>query len=311
MTGTLQRKVLSTATALAVAAGAVVLFRLGVQRLVLGSGDRTADFAVAPLTLVPAPREFDLGRLIPAALDFYVAGSSFSERGEELAMPAALAEEISRNEAEAAGWKPLALPSLRTLAVDALVGRLWRRPDGTFVLRRIRPVTAATSRRTDWVLPLGGLPPSGESMPAAERPAAAAPAVPAEPTGNPYALLAESLARGGGAWRSQLPGVLNDVLVGELFLSRCIRRGCGAAFYATTLVPGTPQAAQERFRAAAGRAGWSFDASGLRAERGNLSVATLFQPFGATATSCTYRFADDENLTKNELTRKEEDGNEE
>ena len=105
MTRTLQRKVLSTATALAVAAGAVVLFRLGVQRLVLGSGDRAADFAVAPLALVPAPREFDLGRLIPAALDFYVAGLSFSERGEELAMPAALAEEISRNEAEAAGWK--------------------------------------------------------------------------------------------------------------------------------------------------------------------------------------------------------------
>lgn len=225
-------------------------------------------------------------------------------------MPAALAEEISRNEAEAAGWKPLALPSLRTLAVDALVGRLWRRPDGAFVLRRIRPVTAATSRRTDWVLPLGDLPEPGGPLPAAEPPSVAAPAV-AAGAAEPYALLAESLARGGGAWRRLLPSVLKDVLVGELFLSRCIRRGGGAAFYATTLVPGAPQAAQERFRAAAGRAGWTFDASGLRAERGNLSAATLFQPFGATATSCTYRFADDENLTKNELTRKEEDGNEE
>lgn len=274
------RKCAVTAVALAVTAGAVLLLRFAVQRAVLGGrSGGTGGFAAAPMPLVPAPKTYDLAKLVPDELRMYMGGLSVDETSRAVPMPVDLAERVSDEWSVAAGWEAVDIPT----APQALGGRfgekVWKRPDGAFVFRRIEPLDAASSRVQEYVVP----------VPAAQK------AVPEDG----HAIILSTVSATGSLARLRLPPVIADVAVGGLFMSFLIARGNGTAFQMVTMLADTPERAAKRFREAAGRAGWAIDPSGAMAAKANLTAFVTFQPFGETATCCTYRFADDENLERN------------
>lgn len=275
------RKCAVTAAALAVTAGTVLLLRFAVRSAVLGGVfDGDAGYMAAPIPLEPAPKAYDLAKLVPDEFRMYTGGVSVDESSRTMSMPVDLAERISDEQSVAAGWEAVNIPMARLVLSGRFGEKVWKRPDGAFVFRRVEPVDATSSRVQEYVVPI---------------PLASQRAVPADG----HAIVLGAVSATGALARLRLPQVISDVTVGGLFMAFRIARGNGTAFQMVTMLAGTPENAARRFREAAIRAGWRIDPSGAMAAKANLSVFVTFQPFGETATCCTYRFADDENLERN------------
>lgn len=286
------RKCVVTAVALAVTVGTVLLLRFAVQRAVLGGAfDGDAGFAAEPMPLVAAPKAYDLAELLPDEFRMYMGGVSVDEGSREMPMPVDLAERVTDEQSVAAGWEFVNVPMARLALAGRFGDKVWRRPDGALVLRRITPVDATRSSVQEYVVPI----PSAQ------------PSVPADG----HAIILSSVSATGALARLRLPQVIADITVGGLFTAFRIARGNGTAFQMVTMLAGTPENAARRFREAANHAGWRIDSSGAMAAKANLSVFVTFQPFGETATCCTYRFADDENLERNMTTEGRTNENEE
>ena len=288
------QKTLRVLAALAIVAGGVWLLRFAARDLLRPVPPPRAESPEAQVS-VPAEKALDLAKEVPQTL-WTTFGGLTPERSEEtLPMPVAQARAEVAARLAAKGWKPLSgeLP-LDQAHLLALAGdEVYATPDNGFAQVSVtEDVTTGGSRVRTFLLRTEG----------AER---VDPEVAIQADG--LTLLARSAARLRPERR--LPRWMGALCQGHALTTRLVQRRGGAAFYLTTLTPGTPEAALARVGDAAATVGWRREPSPVD------TLRAVGAPTGGTATfiyrnvacnvratpgprtgesSLVYRFTDDE-----------------
>ena len=276
------KKTLATAAALAAVCGVVAAMRWGVRLIVfssgLGGGGSSAAPAAEP-SYCPAPREYALARLVPEDLRRNAGGLFVRSDETILQMPCEQAVEVSRAEAEAAGWSPFGLPLAMEAAETTASSTLYVRPDRVLVSRTFTSRSDGTTRREDLVMPFGDLAGASHDL-----------------------TMEEIIALRGDRIGPRLPDVLRDVLPGRAFYTQFTPHADGASFIVVTLSPhGSGMVRREVVQKLRAR-GWTRDEQNAPDvwRRGNLSAIydVCECGDGMMGTLTSVRFADAEVLNK-------------
>ena len=274
------KKTLVTAASLAAVCGVVVAMRLGVRAFVASSGLVSGSGAapVAEPSYADAPREYDLASLVPESLRINAGGIAVRKDVQILRMPYEQAVETGEAEAEAAGWEPFTLPLTMQFAHEMRGGAVYIRPDRTIVCRSHDPRRDGTTRREDFLIPLGDIAEIRRDL-----------------------TLDEIVALRGDLVAQQLPALLRDVIPGRLFYTQLTPHRAGAGFLVLALSTFDPGAvrleAVKRMRAN----GWTRDEANAPGvwRRGNLTAVYDVRDRGdGLGTFAIVRFADDDVIIK-------------
>lgn len=261
---------------LSAAVGCVWLMRRGARAVVdrFGIGGQ-ADYADALPDRRPAPRTYDLAKLVPPKLEFNIAGMELHSIGTTLDRPLELAIAQDEQLAAARGWERIEMPLAYALAREINGEHLYRTQNGDVKRWTYYEIAGNRTRREELTIPAVSCPilrddDSFESI-----------------VGARSRELCEAL-----------PGVVREVMVGEVFHTRVLRRGDGTALHLATLNAFGAAVARGQVAAAFARAGWTLERNGeLVYRRGNLmGFANTVPRDDGTGTLVLYRFSDDEAL---------------
>jgi hypothetical protein len=275
------KKTLVTAAALATVCGVVAAMRWGVRAAVASAGlvaGGSSASSVAEPDCAPAPRQYRLAALVPEDLRINAGGIAVKTDVQILRMPREQAEEIGAAEAEAAGWEPFTLPLTMEFANALRGGTVYMRPDRTLVCRSFAALKDGTTRREDFIIPLGDLAEIRRDL-----------------------TLDEIVARRGDLVAQQLPSVLRDVLPGRVFYTQFTPHSDGAGLLVIALSSFAEgmvrREAAQKLRAN----GWTRDEQNAPGvwRRGNLTALYDVRDRGdGLGTFVTVRFADDDVIIK-------------
>ena len=125
-----------------------------------------AESTVRPLEVAvePADKVHDLAALVPKELEVNIAGLSVRRRAERMHMPYALAVDMAEQKALSAGWERLDDENALELKNLSGMERVYKTPEGSIVLREIRPVVGDDSLMEDFVVPAELVPSEGETV---------------------------------------------------------------------------------------------------------------------------------------------------
>ena len=272
------RKALFTVVALAAVCGLVLAMRRGAQFLVVSSGIGEDDgLPAATPSFAPAPREYDLDRLVPEELRHNAGGLVMQRKVELMRMPYDQALEVSRAQAEAAGWEVIEPPLVTAFARIFVGGVLYVRPDRVFVSRTHIAQKNGATRREDLLIPIGDLDVAGRDV-----------------------TLDEILALRGDLFAQRLPPVIRDVLPGRLFYTQFTPHRAGSGFLVVVSAAADVfQARAELLRRLAAH-GWTRDDAGAPGtwRRSNLTVSydVCARDDAPGSSFVSLRFADDDAL---------------
>lgn len=275
-----------TVVALSATVGVVGLMRVAARRLAGGfAAEATYRAETAIPDRAPAPKAYDLARLVPADLGLNVGGMAAQSTVTTMPMPLEQAIQTSANEARACGWKALDLPLAYTFATLNDFGGLYLTTDRRIVRRTHVPLAGGGTRREDFVLPAGARLSLDRAMSFEE-----------------IAGLADEqvLAR--------LPDVLRAVQVARPLYTQLSVRASGATFLVVGLSSWEETDVRHQLAATYARAGWTRHADLPGAwVRANLSATWDVAPRTVGVGSVvTVRYADDEIL----VNRKENEDDE-
>lgn len=261
---------------LAVAVGGVWLMRRGARFVVdrFGIGGQ-ADYADAIPDRRPAAKTYDLARLLPERLEFNIAGLELHSIGTTLDRPLELSIAQDEQLAAARGWERIEMPLAYALAKEINGEHLYRTPNGDVKRWTYYEIAGHRTRREELTIPAASCPnlrgdESFEAVAGAQ---------------------AQEL-------RTALPGVLRDVVVGDIFHTRVLRRGTGTALHLAVLNGLDAVVTRGQVASAFARAGWTLERQGeLVYRRDNLmGFANTLPREDGTGTLVIYRFSDDEAL---------------
>lgn len=283
----MRRRLIRTLVSLAVVVGAVAAFRWTIRTALTREHAASSAVSSPEMPYVPAPRTLLLANIVPQELHVNVVGVELARRSELLHTPYSLAVDIADGMAESAGWERMDDEEALTLRNLSGMNRLYRRPDGTFVLRSLHPLEGDETQMDDLEIP--------ESF-------AQGTTLPTRP---------EDRARSSAMQvRAQLPEALREVVVGSPLITELVGRGGGATFIVRTIADVPPSVAHADIMDAARRTGWrdSRPASALghpemfplHYEKQNLAFDFDINPLPEGGCSVNYRFTDDEVLIPNE-----------
>ena len=261
---------------LAAAVGCVWLMRRGARAVVdrFGIGGQ-ADYADVLPDRRPAEKVYDLAKLVPEKLEFNIAGMELHAIGTTLDRPLDLAIAQDEQLAAARGWELLEVPLVYQFAQLVRGEHLYRTQNGDVKRLTYYEIAGNRTRREELTIPAVSCPilRGDESFEAI------------------VGARSQEL-------RTALPGVLREAVVGELFHTRVMRRGEGAALHLAVLNAFDAAVTRGQVAAAFARSGWTLERKGeLVYRRGNLMgfANTLPREDGA-GTLVLYRFSDDEAL---------------
>ena len=276
-----------TLVSLAVVVGAVLAARWTIRTALTREYAARGEMSEPEMPYVPAPQTLSLARLVPEELRVNVAGVRLTRTSERLHTPYSLAVDIADGMAESAGWERMDDEQALTLRNLSGMNRLYRRPDGTFVLRSLHPLEGDETMMDDLVIPDDFA--QGSSVPT--RPE-------------------ERARRSAMHVRQLLPEPLRDVVVGSPVITELVERTGGASFLVRTVADVAPSVAHADIMAAARRTGWRDSrppqAHGhpetfpLHYEKQNLAFDFDIKPRPEGGCELNYRFTDDETLILNE-----------
>lgn len=241
-----------------------------------------AESVVRPVEIAvePAAKVHDLAALVPKELEVNIAGLSVRRRAERMHMPYSLAVDMADQKALSAGWERLDDENALTIQNISGMERVYRTPEGSIVLREVRPIVGDDSLMEDFVIPAELVPSEGETV-------------------TPD-ILARRSAR---HVRDQMPGVLRDVVVGSPLLTELVERGEGAAFIVHCVADMSAKAAAKAVEDAARKHGWTeaqFPNAPDGAPKASWTKENLTMHFetvqrpGGFECDVDYRFTDDE-----------------
>lgn len=148
------RRIGVTVAALAVTVGVVWLMQYGAKRLVEGgSVESSSESRPAVPDRVPAPRQYDLAKLVPPALKANLGGMELASITKRMPMPLELAMKQSEAEARSAGWEEMSMPLAHRLATLVRFNAVYVTPDRRIVSRSFVPLVGSETMREDLVLP--------------------------------------------------------------------------------------------------------------------------------------------------------------
>ena len=266
----MRKKIGRTALALAVTVCAVLLMRWTIGAAVTHVVQGTSDGGVPTASLVPAPREYDLAKLIPEELRTNVAGLAVRRRRERLHMAYSLAVKVMEERANAAGWERLDDENALTIGNLSGMSRTYRTPTGAIIQRELRPIKGDDVLFEDFEIPVDLIPaPSEQTTP-------------------------DELARRAAALvKDLMPCVVREVMVGSPMLTLLIERGAGAAFIVRSVANEGAAEVERRIKDAARSAHWR-PAEGGGFVKSNLTFNFEAVPRETGGCDVNYRFSDDE-----------------
>lgn len=229
----MRERLLRTIVSVLVAVGAVLAARWTIRTAVTRAYRPARAAGAAEIPVVAAPRVHSLAAEVPPELRVNIAGLAVRRRAERLRMPYSLAVDLAEEKAASAGWERL--DDANALTIQNLSGmeRVYKTPEGSIVLREIRPVVGDDSVMEDFVVP-------AEMIPAADE----------QTTPD---VLARRSAR---HVKDRMPDVLRDVVAGSPLMTELIERGDGAAFLVHCVAETPADDTRRAIEAAARKAGW-------------------------------------------------------
>lgn len=285
----LQRTILS----LAVVIGAVFAARWTIRAAMARAYRPESAAGEVEMPFVPAPRIWSLAELVPEELHGNLAGLAVRQRAKRLGMPYALAVDVADEMAVGEGWKRLDNPNALTVKNLSGMERIYRTPEGSIVLREVRPIVGDDAIMKDFILPVEMLPEPDEQT-------------------TPDELARRSARR----VKELMPEMIRDVVVGSPLLTQLIKRGGGAALLVHSVAETPAEATAMAINAAARKGGWTTEASvfqpgnplteltpegqivakvaATRRTKGNLTFCYEVLPRETGGCDVNYRFADDE-----------------
>lgn len=289
MIAKLQRTILS----LAVVIGTVFAARWTIRAAMARAYRPESAKGPVEMPLVPAARTWSLAELVPEELRGNVAGLATRRRGKRMGMPYTLAVEVADGMAESAGWERMDNPNAMTVQNLSGMERIYRTPEGSFVLRELRPIQGDDTLMKDFIVPVELLPEADERT------------------------TPDDLARRSARHVKELmPEVVRNVVVGSPLLTQLVERGNGAALLLHCVAETPAEATAAGIDVAAAASGWTQDrtalpAAGLLAElsperqmaarvaasrwtKDNLTFYYEVLPRETGGCDVNYRFADDE-----------------
>lgn len=285
----MRKKLARTVLSLAVVTAAVFAARWAIRTAMTRAYRAERDVRAPDMPIVPAPADYSLARIVPPELHVNAAGIRVDRRAERLHMPYALAVDLADERARGAGW--VRLDNENALAVKNLSGmeRIYRTPEGSMVMRELRPLKGDDALMEDLVIPVELLSEHTEQT-------------------TPESLARRSAQRVKGL----MPGVVRDVVIGSPLMTELVERGGGAAFIVHCVADMPAIAAVRAINEAAERSGWRKNS--FSPESGRLSMnhtksnltfyhEVIPRPSGG-ACDVNYRFSDDEVYIPNERKRK-------
>ncbi len=238
----MKEKLQRTIFSLAVVVGVVFAARWTIRTAMARAYRAESAAGVVEMPFAPAPRVWSLAELVPEELRANVAGLATRRHAERMGMPFALAVEVADERAVSAGWERMDSPSALTVQNLSGMERVYKTPEGSFVLREVRPIRGNDALMKDFVLPVGMLPEADERTTPDE--------------------LARRSAR---HVTDQMPPMIRDVVAGSPRLTQLIERGNGAALLIHTVAETPAEATAESIDVAAATAGWVQDETMLSA----------------------------------------------
>ena len=283
----MRERLMRTLVSLAVVVGAVLAVRWTIRAVLTREYAARSGMFEPEMPYVSAPRTLSLSKLVPEELRVNVAGVGLARASERLHTPYSLAVDIADGMAESEGWERMDDEQALTLRNLSGMNRLYRRPDGKFVLRSLRPLEGDETMMDDLVIP--------DDF-------AQGSAVPTRPE--------ERARRSALHVRQLLPEPLRDVVVGSPVITELVERAGGASFIVRTVADVAPGVAHADIMAAARRTGWRdtrppqahghAESFPLHYEKQNLAFDFDIKPRPDGGCDLNYRFTDDETLIPNE-----------
>jgi len=278
-----RQKLARTALSVAIVVLAVFAVRWTV-RATMSRAYRTGYDVRAPeMPVVRTPRIYSLSALVPAELHVNLAGLAVRRHAERLGMPYDLAVDVAEEKAASAGWERLDEENALTIKNLSGMERVYKTPEGSIVLREVRPIMGDDSLMEDFVIPAEMVPTPDEQT-------------------TPDVLARRSAAH----VKELMPPVVRDVVVGSPLFTELIERGGGAALIVHCVVETSVADATRAVSAAAAKSGWTKAQNPLAGVRGAPAAAESWtkgnltfyfevvpRPVGGGC-DVDYRFTDDE-----------------
>lgn len=261
---------------LAAAVGCVWLMRRGARAVVdrFGIGGQ-ADYADALPDRSPAPKVYDLAKLVPEKLEFNIAGMELHSIGTTLDRPIGLAIAQDEQLAAARGWERIEMPLAYALAKEINGEHLYKTVNGDIKRWTYYEIVGNRTRREELTIP-----------------AVSCPILRDDDTFDAIA------GARSGELAAALPSVIREVAVGDLFHTRVLRRGSGTALHLAAACGFDAALTRGQVATAFMRAGWASERKDeLVYRRGNLmGFANILPRDDGTGSLVIYRFSDDEAL---------------
>ena len=230
----MREKLMRTVLSVLVVVGAVLAVRWTVRSMMTRaySVERATEDLEMPV--VPARRDFLLAALVPKDLHVNLAGLPVRRRAERMHMPYSLAVEVAEEKARSANWERLDDENAITIKNLSGMERVYRTPEGSIVLREVRPIQGDDALMEDFAIPAEMIPVHGDTM-------------------TPDVLARRSARR----VKELMPAVLRDVVIGSPLMTELIERGGGAALIVHCVADIPEKAAARAVEDAARKAGWA------------------------------------------------------
>ena len=263
--------------AVAIVIGAVLAVRWTMRTAMTRAYRAERDVRPVEMPVVPAHRDYSLAEIMPKELHVNIAGLEVRRRAERLHMPYELAVDVADGKAKSANWERIDNENALTIKNLSGMERIYRTPEGSFVMREVRPIKGDDSLMEDILLPAELLPEHTEQT-------------------TPDTLARRSAQR----VKDMMPSVIRDVVIGSPLFTELIERGGGAAFIIHCVVDISADAALRAIAKAADMAGWEksrFAQDGTFAfnhVKRNLTFYHEVLPRSSGGCDVNYRFTDDE-----------------
>lgn len=270
----IMKRAISAGVAVAVAIGAVLLYRWIVQEIAVATmSEKPSAETGVELPLVPRQRVYSLVDIVPAELSLNIAGLNVKQGQRVLPMPIELAEKTEANQAIARGWTEYSVPLSADFLQIAFGERIWKTEKEEVVAQRFVPLKGSSTCVEEWIVPMKEL---------------------GNPSGNANPLF-DRIAATDARMRARIPEVIRPLLVGQIYFTQLILREAGASFVVTTLDQGDAMTVKGRMARQAAEAGWGLENRGGECfVKENLAAFPSVQPQGRGSV-IVYRISDDEN----------------
>lgn len=274
----MKERIARTAFALALTIGIVWVARWTIREVVTRNYTVRRDVERVSDPIERVEQKHLLSRMIPEELRINIAGLAVKRRATRLHEPYALAMELAESRAEGIGWERLDDENALTIQNFSGMERVYKTPEGSIVIRELRPIRGDDTLVEDYTIPAEMIPPNDENA-------------------TPDELARRSARR----IRDLMPESVKAVVVGSPLMTQLIERGGGAAFFVHTLSDMPVKNTVEAIDEAALKNGWVEDnfngeLEGVKMYRKDnltFSCETIAR-MGSGGCDINYRFTDDE-----------------